>query len=135
MKPVNILKKEDFFSKLKDKCPDDNELERTKEIIKVFDVKNGEQLTKLYLKSDVVLLADVFEKFLYKYLPKNMVLIPYIVSLPGYTHQCALKYTDKKLQKLQDKDLILLSEINIRGGLSGVMGDRFVKSDDNKKIN
>ena len=31
----------------------------------------------------------------------------YCVSLPGYTYQCALKYTDIKLQTLQDKDLIL----------------------------
>ena len=58
----------------------------------------------------------------------------YCVSLPGYTYQCALKYTDIKLQTLQDKDLILLLENNIRGGISSVMGDRYVKSDENKKI-
>ena len=56
------------------------------------------------------------------------------MSLPGYTYQCALKYTDIKLQTLQDKDLILLIENNIRGGISSVMGDRYVKSDENKKI-
>ena len=33
-KPVNDLKKEDFFSKLKNKCPDDDEIERTMDIIK-----------------------------------------------------------------------------------------------------
>ena len=58
----------------------------------------------------------------------------YCVSLPGYTYQCALKYTDIKLQTLQDKDLILLIENNIRGGISSVMGDRYVKSDENNKI-
>ena len=46
-KPVDNLKKEDFFSKLKNKCPDDDEIERTKEIIKLFYIKNGEELTKL----------------------------------------------------------------------------------------
>ena len=45
-----------------------------------------------------------------------------------------MKYTDIKLQTLQDKDLILLSENKIRGGISSVMGDSFVKSDDNKKM-
>ena len=35
---------------------------------------------------------------------------------------------------LQDKDLILTLENNIRGGISSVMGDRYVKSDENKKI-
>ena len=33
-KPVNNLKKEDFFSKLKNDYPDDEEIERTKEIMK-----------------------------------------------------------------------------------------------------
>ena len=32
-KPVNNLKKEEFFSKLKNDYPDDDEIERTKEII------------------------------------------------------------------------------------------------------
>ena len=62
-KPVNDLKKEDFFSKLKNDYPDDDEIERTKGIIKLFNIKDGEELTKLYCKSDVILLADVFEKF------------------------------------------------------------------------
>ena len=133
-KPVDNLKKEDFFSKLKNDYPDDREIERTKEIIKLFNIKDGEELTKLYCKSDVILLADFFEKFL-KVSTKEYKINPlYCVSLPGYTYQCALKYTDIKLQTLQDKDLILLIENNIRGGISSVMGDRYVKSDENKKI-
>ena len=62
-KPVDKLKKYDFFSNLKNKCADDEEIERTKEIIKSFDIKNGEDSTKLYCKSDVILLANVIEKF------------------------------------------------------------------------
>ena len=58
----------------------------------------------------------------------------YCVSLPGYTWQCGLKYTGINLQTLQDKDMILLLEKNIRGGISSVMGDRYVISDENKKI-
>ena len=133
-KPVDTLKKEDFFSKLKNKCPDNEEIQRTREIIKVFDIKNGEELTKLYCKSDVIFLPDVFEKFV-KVSTKEYGINPlYCVSLPGYTYQCALKYTDIKLQTLQDRDLILLIENNIRGGIRSVMGDRYVKSDDLKKI-
>ena len=57
----------------------------------------------------------------------------YCVSLPGYTWQCGLKYTGVNLQTLQNKDMILLLENIIRGGISVVMGDRYVKSDENKK--
>ena len=131
---VNNLKKEGFFSKLKNKCPEDDEIERTREIIKLFDIKNGEELTKLYCKSDVILLADIIEKFVKVSLKEYDINPLYCISLPSYTYQCALKYTNIKLQTLQDKDLILLIETNIRGGISSVMGDRHVKSDENKKI-
>ena len=63
-KPVDNIKKEHFFSKLKNKCPDDGEIKRTKEIIEKFNFKNGEELTVIYLKSDVLLLTCVFEKFI-----------------------------------------------------------------------
>ena len=58
----------------------------------------------------------------------------YCVSLPGYTWQCGLKYTDIRLQTLQDKDMILLLENNRRGGISSVIDDRYFKSDENEKI-
>ena len=83
----------------------------------------------MFCKSDVILLADVFEKFV-KVSTKEYGINPlYCVSLPGHTYQCALKYTYIKLQTLQDKDLILLIKNNIRGSISSVMGDRHVKCD------
>ena len=133
-KPVNELKKEHFFSKLKNGYPDDEEIQRTKDIIKRFNIKNGEELTQLYLKSDVILLADVFEKFIKISIEEYGINPLYCVSLPGYTWQCGLKYTGINLQTLQDKDMILVLENNIGGGISSVMGDRYVKSDKNKKI-
>ena len=75
-----------------------------------------------------------FEKFVKVSTEEYKINPLYCVSLPGYTYQCALKYTDIKLQTLQDKDLILLIENNIRGGISSVMGNKYVKSDENNKI-
>ena len=133
-KPVHNLENKGFFSKLKNKCPDDKEIDRTREIIRKFNIKNGKELTELYLKSDVILLADVFEKFIKISVEEYGINPLYCVSLPGYTWQCGLKYTGINLQTLQDKDMILLLENNIRGGISSVMGDRYTKSDENKKI-
>ena len=133
-KPVDNLENKDFFSKLKNKCPDDKEIQRTKDIIQKFNIKNGEELTEIYLKSDVLLLACVFEKFIKVSVNEFDINPLYCVSLPGYTWQCGLKYTGKNLQTLQDKDMILLLENNIRGGISSIMGDRYIKSDDDRKI-
>ena len=49
-KLVNKLKKGDFFSKLKKDYPSEEEIEKTKQSFKLFNIKNGEELTQLYLK-------------------------------------------------------------------------------------
>ena len=133
-KPVDNLRKEYFFSKLKNKCPNDEDIERTMDIIKRFNNKNAEELTEIYLRSDVLLLACAFENFIKVSVNEFGINPLYCVRLPGYTWQCGLKYTGINLQTLQDKDMILLLENNIRGGISFVMGDRYIKSDENKKI-
>ena len=76
----------------------------------------------------------MFEKFIKVSVNEFGTNPPHCDSLPGYTWQCGLKYTRTNLQSLQDKDLVLALENNIRGGFSSVMGHRYVKSDENKKI-
>ncbi len=56
------------------------------------------------------------------------------MSLPGYTWQCGMRYNNIKLQTLQDKDMNLLLENNIRAGISSIMGDRYVQSDEIKRF-
>ena len=92
----------------------------------MFNIKNGQELTRLRLKSDLLLLACVFEKFIIVSNIEFGINPLYCVSLPGSTWQCGLKYINIKLQNLQDKDLILLLETNFRGGISSVRGDRYV---------
>ena len=76
----------------------------------------------------------MFEKFIKISVIQYDINPLYCVSLPGYTWQYGLKYTGINLQTLQDKDMILLLENNIRGGISSVMGDRYVESNGDKKI-
>ena len=99
----------------------------------MFNINNGE-LTQLFLKSDLLLLACVFGNFIKVSINEFGINPFYCASLPGYTWQCGLKYTGLNLQTLQDKDLFSTLENNFRGGISSVMGDRYVKSDENKKI-
>ena len=87
------MKKEDFFSKLKNGYPNDEEIERTMDNIKKFNNKHGEELTEIYLKSDIILLACVFEKFIKVSVSEYGINPLYCVSLAGYTWQFGLKYT------------------------------------------
>ena len=77
-------------------------MEKTKEKNYLFKIKRGEELTQLSLKSDVLLLACVFEKYIKVSINEFEINPLYCVSLPGYTRQCGLKYTDIKWQTLQD---------------------------------
>ena len=80
------------------------------------------------------MLTCVFANFIKVSVNEFGINLLYCVSLPGYTWRCGLKFTGIKLQTLQDKDIFLTVENNIRGGISRILGDRSVKSDENKKI-
>ena len=77
-------------------------MEKTKENIEIFKITNGEETTKHYLKIEVFLLADIFAKFIKTPIGEFDNQPLYYVNLPGYTWQCGKKYTDIKLQTLQD---------------------------------
>ena len=100
----------------------------------MFNIKNGAKLTRLFLKSDVLLVTCVWEIFIKVSINEFGINPLYCASLPGYTWQCGMKYTGTNLQTLQDKNLILLLENNVRGRTSSIMGKSYVKSDENKKI-
>ena len=95
---------------------------------------NGEEIIRINLKSEVLLLACVFENIIKVSIFDFGINPSYCVSLPGYTWQCGLKYTAINIQNLQDKDLIILLENYFRGGVSTIMADRHVKSVENKDI-
>ena len=131
--PLNLTK-EDFWSTLKQTNPPDEEFNRTHEIIKKFNVANGQELTMIYLKMDVLQLADVFEIFVEKATLEYNINPLYSYSLPGYTWKAGLKITKIKLDFIKDKELLLLLENNIRRGISSVMGPRYIESDENTKL-
>ena len=108
--PLNLTK-EDFRSTLKQTTPPDEEINRTQKV-----VKNGQELTMLYLEKDVLQLADVFENFVGKATLDYGINPSYSYSLPGYTWKAGLKLTNIKLDFIKDKELLLLPENNIRGG-------------------
>ena len=131
--PLNLTK-EECWSTLTQSYPSDDDIKRTQEIIDKNKIKNGRELTMLYLKLDVLQLADVFENFVESSTREYKINPLYSYSLPGYTWKAGLKLTNIELDYIKCKELLLLLENNIRGGISSVMGDRHVQSDENKQI-
>ena len=72
----------------------------------------------LYLKSDVLLLADVFENFRKMCLKIFELDLVKFVSAPGLAWQAALKKTEeKKIELLAGVDMLLMIENGIRCGI------------------
>ena len=88
-----------------------------KRVCKDFEIKNLGKYHYLYLKSDKLLLADVFENFR-KMCLKIFHLDPVkLLSAPELAMQAALKKTEVKLEWLTDMDVLLKVEKEISGGI------------------
>ena len=82
-----------------------------------FSLRNLGEYHDLYLKTDVILLANVFEAFT-KVCLDNYGLDPaHFYTAPGLAWKACLKKTGIKLELLLDPDMLLMSEHGIRGGI------------------
>ena len=70
------------------------------------------------LKKDVMLLADVFEKFITTDLKFHRLDLCHYFSSPGLSWDAMLKMTRVKLEKIFDIDIYLFTEKWFRGGIS-----------------
>ena len=76
----------------------------------------------MYLKRDVLLLADVFEKFRNNSL-KNYGLCPsHYLSVLGLSWDAKLKMTKVDLELIPDPDMYIFFEKGTRGGFSNIYG-------------
>ena len=71
-----------------------------------------------YVKKDVLLLADVFEKFIDTYLKFYKLGRCHYFSSPGLSWDAMLKMTGVKLEKISDIDMYLFIEKGLIVGIS-----------------
>ena len=83
-----------------------------------FKMKNIGDYYDHYLKKDVLLLADVFEKFIESCLKYYELHPCHYFSAPGLSWDAMLKITGVKLEKIADIDQYLFVEKGTRGGVS-----------------
>ena len=126
-KKQSLPKKTSFFSRLKQEKISEEDFLHAQKVWKEFELKNMGDFHDLYLKTDVLLLADVMENFR-KLCEKNYELDPaHFFTVPGMAWDAMLKMTAIKLDLLEDVDMLLMIEKGIRGGISNAF-KRYAKA-------
>ena len=96
---------------------DDIDYRHGNNVFNKFKLNNLGDYLDLYVQSDTLLLADVFENF------RDMCLKEYeldpanFISLPGLAWQACLKKTNIELELLTDYNMLLMVENGIKGGI------------------
>ena len=94
---TELLEKEKFYSKLNDRDITDEEYEHAKNVWKEFEMETMRNYHDLYMITEVLILADVFENFR-KICMENCKLDPaWYYTSPGLSWNALLKITKVKL--------------------------------------
>ena len=113
-----LPKKEDFFSVMNNEHITDKEYQHAQNVWNEFGLSSMGEYHDLYLKSDILLLTDVFENFR-KACQQYYELDPaHYFTTPGLSWDAMLKMTKTKLELMSDVDMFLFIEKGMRGGIS-----------------
>ena len=113
----SLPSKESFHSNLNMEDIDDIDYRHGNNIFDKFKSNNLGDYHDLYVQSDTLLLADVFENFRDMCLKQYELDPAHFLSLPGLAWQACLKKTNVELELLTDYDMLLMVEEGIRGGI------------------
>ena len=135
---TQLPNKKDFFSILNNEHITHEQYNHAQNVWKTFNIKTMGDYHDLYLKSDILLLADVFENFRKTCLQYYELDPCHYFSSPGLSWDAMLKMTDIKLELMVDIDMFQFIEKGMRGGTSyianryGKANNKYMKNYDEK---
>ena len=100
--------KEAFYSSLNMEYITDVDHRHGKRVFKSLNNNNLASYHDLYIQSDTLLLADVFENFRNKYIEIYELEPVHFLSAPGLAWQACFKKSEVKLELLTDADMLLM---------------------------
>ena len=130
--------KDQFYSILNDQHITNDEYDHARKVWKTFNIKTMGEYHDLYLKSDVLLLADVFENFRKTCLQYYKLDPCHYFTSPGLSWDAMLKMTNIKLELMTDVDMFQFIDKGMRGGVSYIANrhgkdmDKYMKEYDEK---
>ena len=114
---ISLPSKEDFYSNLNMEDISDIDYRHANNVFKGFKLENLGDYDDLYVQSDTLLLADVFNNFRDMCIKEYELGPAHFLSLPGLAWQACLNKTNIELELLTDYDMLLMVEEGIRGGI------------------
>ncbi|XP_025198459.1 uncharacterized protein LOC112596852 [Melanaphis sacchari] len=117
LEETRLPSKRSFYSTLTESGIEEEDYKHAKEVWDHFDCKTLVEYSDLYLKIDVLLLADVFENFRNVCMRAYNLDAAHYFTAPGHSFDAMLKFTGQKLELLSDYDMLLMFKNGIRGGL------------------
>ena len=135
---TQLPKKKDFYSILNNEHISDEQYKHAQNVWDTFNLKTMGDYHDLYLKSDILLLADVFENFRKTCLQYYKLDPCHYFTSPGLSWDAMLKMTDIKLELITDIDMYQFIEKGLRGGVSyianryGKANNKYMKEYDEK---
>ena len=114
---TSLPSKESFYSNLNMENIEDIDYRHGNNVINKFKLNNLGDYHDLYVQSDTLLLADVFENLRDMCLKEYELDPAHFLSLPGLAWQPCFKKTNVELELLTDYDMLLMVEEGIRGGI------------------
>lgn len=113
LKANKLPEKTFFFSKLTNCHISDDDYKHAQKIWKVFGIKNLGEYSELYLKTDVLLLADVFENFRSSCMEIYGLDAAHYYTAPSLSWDSMLKVTRIRIELITDVDMLLFIEKGI----------------------
>ena len=110
--------KEEFYSILNNEHITNEDYCHAQKVWNTFQLQTMGEYHNLYLKSDILLLADVFENFRKTCLQYYKLDPCHYFTSPGLSWDAMLKMTDIQLELMTDIDMFQFIEKGMRGGIS-----------------